>query len=164
MFMKSSTVLGGLVLFGVSSAAAQIGGQTGTVPGFPQFYESSVDRECEGGFACELGFGLVSSNSLFMATDITCQAFADADAPPGTRGRFTLREVKSGKETLKIEVEVADVSPPSTVARREYLLHESLLSFFAPGSRPTIRFVPSGGLHRSLALACKLAGNLVRRQ
>jgi hypothetical protein len=157
-------VLGVLVLLGVSSAAAQIGGQTGTIPGFPQFYESSTDKDCEGGLSCDLGFGLVPQSSLFMATDITCRAFADDDAPPGTRARFVLREVKAGEETVKNEMLVADVSPPSTVVRREYLLHETLVSFFTPGSRPNVRFVLSGGTQRTLDIACKLAGNLIRQQ
>lgn len=146
----------------VVNATAQIGGQTGTIPDFPQFYESFAERDCDGRAVCEVGLGLVPANSLFMATDIMCHAFANSALGPGTGASFTL---KSGTETLKNVFRAADVSHPSNVVRREYVLHESLLSFFAPGSRPTISFsfgsVPS--LNTNF-LARKLAGNLVRRE
>ncbi len=79
-------------------------------------------------------------------------------------GRFTLREEKSGKETFKNVFIVPDVSLPSGAVRREYILHESLVSFFAPESRPTIGFSILSGLQGPNFLACKLAGTLVRRE
>jgi hypothetical protein len=151
---------GVMILFGVSAAVAQIGGQTGTVPGFPQFYESSSERTCEGGNVCELNFGLVPANRLLMATDIMCHAFASEDVPIRTRARFRLREEKSGDETQKNVFSVEDISPPSSVVQREYILTASIRSFFAGESRPTISFSP-GGLPGSLEVACKLSGDLV---
>jgi hypothetical protein len=158
----ASTVLGGLVLLAVSDAAAQIGGQTGTVPGFPQFYESFSQRSCNGGNTCKVNLGLVS-NRLFMATDIMCTGTGSGE-PSGTRGRFTLFEEKSGKETLKNIFDVADIRPPAA-NKTEYVLHASLLSFFAPNSQPTIIFsVSDRPFPGSSVFACKLAGNLVRSQ
>jgi hypothetical protein len=41
----ASAVLGSLALLAISNGAAQVvGGQTGTVPKFPQFYESVVSQ------------------------------------------------------------------------------------------------------------------------
>jgi hypothetical protein len=94
-----------------------------------------------------------------------CHAFANSALGRGTAASFTLREKKSGTETLKNAFVAADVSHPSNAVRREYILHESLLSFFTPGSRPTISFsfgsIPSPNTN---FLACKLAGNLVRSE
>jgi hypothetical protein len=163
----ASILLGGLALLTVSDAAAQIGGQTGTVPGFPQFYESCVERDCDRDEqSCKVQLGLVPANSLFMATDIMCHAFVSEEVGIGLRAKFTLREEKSGKEILKNIFVVADVSPPSGGRKREYIPHESLLSFFAPGSRPIISLTIVGipQIPGTPHVECKLAGNLVRRQ
>lgn len=65
-----AAVLGRWLVLVASKAVAESGRQTGAILGFPQFYESFIERNCDPGNVCEVRLDPISAHSLFMATDI----------------------------------------------------------------------------------------------
>lgn len=156
--MQASTRAVALAIVALVSAgaAAQIGQRTGAVPGFPQFYESLVTKDCSVSTDCNARFGLVPGNHLLEATNIFCHGI-DASKPGTSRKSttFLLLQLRDPDPNLSKEIFSVPVDDPTDIARSTYTFNQPIRSFFPGQSRPSITF-SSGGF-----FGCKLSGTLV---
>jgi hypothetical protein len=151
-----AAALAGLALAS-AHAAAQIGQRTGAVRGFPQFYESSVSKDCSVSTDCNARFGLVPANHLLEATNISCHGIDSTK--PGTSGKsatFLLLQLRDPDPNLDKNIFSVPVDDPTDIARSTYTFNQPVRSFFPGQSRPSVTFFSGDGF-----FACKLSGTLV---
>lgn len=159
-FVRARAIMRTAALAGVAlasaQAAAQIGQRTGAVPGFPQFYESVVTKDCSVSTDCNARFALVPANHLLEATNLSCHGI-DA-SKPGTSGKsaiFLLLQLRDPDPNLEKDMFSVRVDDPTDIARSTYTFNQPIRSFFPGQSRPSVTFFAGG------SFGCKLSGTLV---
>jgi hypothetical protein len=151
----AAAVIGSALLSGATNA--QIGQRTGAIPGFPQFYQSFVARQCPGEGSCGIEFGRVPANHLLEATDIYCRgAHSTRSSETGDSADFSLFERIESAVPATRAVFTQPVDDPTETAFSTYTFNRPVRVFFLAGSRPIVVF------HSGHFVECRLSGNLVR--